>query len=68
MLEINHIKMITNKKLIKIAELAKALDLKPRGVQSLVNKGKIPCYKISRRCVRFDLQEVLTALERFRVN
>jgi excisionase family DNA binding protein len=53
--------------LIKIAELAKALDLKPRGVQSLVNKGKIPVYKISRRCVRFDLQEVLAALQKFHV-
>jgi excisionase family DNA binding protein len=55
------------KNLIKIAELAKALDLKPRGVQSLVTKGKIPVYKISRRCVRFDLQEVLAALQKFHV-
>ena len=59
--------MIATKQLIKIAELAKALDLKPRGVQSLVLKGKIPVYKISKRCVRFDLQEVLKALQKFHV-
>ena len=56
-----------SKHLIKIAELATALALTKRGVQSLVTKGKIPVYKISRRCVRFDLQEVLTALQKFHV-
>ena len=58
---------MTAKHLIKIAELATALALTKRGVQSLVTKGKIPVYKISRRCVRFDLQEVLTALQKFHV-
>ena len=53
--------------LLTKTELAQFLKLKPRGVEALAKSGRIPKLAISRRCVRFDLQKVMAALNRFEV-
>ena len=49
-------------------ELAKYLGLSKRSIQNLRADGKIPFYRISNRCIRFDPDEVGRALRRFRVS
>jgi excisionase family DNA binding protein len=46
-------------------QLAERLGLKVRGVESLIERRKIPALKISGRCVRFNLRRVLEALNKF---
>ena len=54
-------------RLITTNELARRLVLRPRGVEGLVEQGKIPAYKVSQRIVRFDWPEAKRALQKFRV-
>jgi excisionase family DNA binding protein len=46
-------------------QLAERLGLKVRGVESLVERRKIPALRISGRCVRFSWPRVLAALQKF---
>jgi hypothetical protein len=46
-------------------QLARAISVSPRTVDNLQHQKKIPCIKISKRCVRFYLPAVLNALRRF---
>jgi excisionase family DNA binding protein len=48
-------------------ELAERLGLKIRGVESLVERRKIPALRISGRCVRFSWPRVLAALAKFEI-
>jgi hypothetical protein len=48
-------------------QLATELGLKVGGVESLTRKRKTPVFKVSRRCVRYDLHKVLEALSKFEV-
>jgi hypothetical protein len=53
--------------LLKRPQLARAINVSPRSVDNLVARRMIPCVRISRRCVRFDLRDVLAALKRFEI-
>jgi hypothetical protein len=57
---------MSEQRLITTNELARRLVLRPRGVEGLVEQGKVPAYKISQRIVRFDWPEVKRALQKFR--
>lgn len=46
-------------------EIASLLNLTVRGVDCLVARKKIPVLKISRKCVRFNAERVLAALNKF---
>lgn len=52
-----------NARLITKEQLAEHLGLKVRGIQTLTERGVIPVYKISHRCVRYDLTRVMEALQ-----
>jgi excisionase family DNA binding protein len=58
--------MSDDQRLLTTHELARRLVLKPRGVEGLVEQGKIPAYKVSQRIVRFHWPEVKRALQKFR--
>ena len=53
-------------RLVTRRELAKLLSLSCRSIDTLQAK-KIPCIKLSPRCVRFNVRDVLGALQRFTV-
>jgi hypothetical protein len=57
----------TDATLLKRLELARALSMSSRSVDNLQRAKKIPCIKISPRCVRFHLPSVLAALGKFEV-
>jgi len=57
---------MSEQRLITTNELARRLVLKPRGVEGLVEQGKIPAYKVSQRIVRFDWREVKQALSKYK--
>ena len=42
--------------------IANTLSVQPSTVLAMARDGRIPSVRISHRCVRFDLQEVLSAL------
>ncbi len=48
-------------------DIAKLLRLSRRGIEELVRRRVLPVYRISRRCVRFRLSDVLVALDRFKI-
>jgi excisionase family DNA binding protein len=48
--------------LVKCPDIAKALAVTTRYVGILTAEGRIPSYKLGRRCLRFRLSEVLKAL------
>jgi excisionase family DNA binding protein len=45
-------------KLLTTEEVASLLGFTRAGVYSLILKGRIPCIKISRRCVRFRAADI----------
>jgi hypothetical protein len=53
--------------LLKRRQLARAINTSVRTVDNLQRFKKIPCIKISPRCVRFHLPSVLAALRKFEV-
>jgi hypothetical protein len=53
--------------LVTRGQLARQLSLSCRSVDNLQKQRKIPFIRISRRCVRFHVPSVLTALRRFEV-
>lgn len=48
-------------------EIANLLHMTVRGVDCLVARKKIPVLKISRKCVRFDAERVIAALNKFEI-
>ena len=53
--------------LLKRQQLARAINVSSRTVSNWQSSGKIPYLKLSERCVRFVLPDVLRALQRFEV-
>ena len=47
--------------------LAKSLHVSIRTVDSLMASRKVPFVRLTKRCVRFDLQKVQEALNRFEI-
>ena len=56
----------TNKKKLNEKEAARHLGVSVRCVQNWRKEGKIPFYRISSRCIRYDLAEIERALRKFR--
>ena len=42
--------------------VGKVLDLHPKTVLAAARAGKIPCVKLSARCIKFSIPDVLAAL------
>jgi hypothetical protein len=53
--------------LLKRRELAREINVSVRTVDNLQRKKIIPVIKLSTRCCRFRLSDVLRALERFEI-
>jgi predicted site-specific integrase-resolvase len=49
--------------LVKAGDIANALSVSMRQVGYWSEEGRIPCYRLGKRCVRYSLPEVLKALE-----
>jgi hypothetical protein len=49
--------------LVKPTVIAKALDVTPRYVRILTAEGRIPCHRLSSRCIRYNLNAVLQAIQ-----
>jgi hypothetical protein len=60
------LRVVSDDRFLNTNEIARRLMLKPRGVEGLVEQGKIPCYKVPQRMVRFHWPEVKRALQKFR--
>jgi len=45
------------KQLLTATELARVLKVRPETVYRLRKSGRIPCYRLGQRRVRFDLEE-----------
>jgi excisionase family DNA binding protein len=54
-------------KLVKASYLAELLDVSVRTVRSYQKEGRIPYVRISSGTVRFDVDEVMAALEQRKV-
>lgn len=48
--------------LVRGGEVARALSVSPRQVEYWRTEGRIPCHKFGKRCVRYNLRDVLRAL------
>ena len=53
------------KGLVTKDQLAKILGLKRRGIECLMARRKIPVIRLSKRCVRFRVPNVMRAIQRF---
>lgn len=53
--------------LLDIHALSAAIRMPVRTIQSLKDARKIPCLKLGRRTVRYELDKVLEALQKFEV-
>jgi hypothetical protein len=53
--------------LVKKKAVARAASASTRSVDNWIRDRKIPVVRISKRCVRFHLPSVLTALRKFEV-
>jgi excisionase family DNA binding protein len=51
-----------DKKLVSAQVLAEVLDAGVNTIYDWAAEGRIPCYRIGRKLVRFDLDEVLDAI------
>jgi len=49
-------------KLISKKELAEVLNICIVNITALTDNGEIPCYKLGKRTYRYDLEEVLKAV------
>jgi excisionase family DNA binding protein len=58
--------MSNDEQFLTTGELAKRLKLKPRGVEGLVQQGKLRAYKVSQRIVRHYWPEVKEDFQKFR--
>ena len=53
-------------KTLTVEELGDYLRVTPDTIREWVRKGRIPCYRIGRKTIRFDLDEVVAALREAR--
>lgn len=51
--------------LLTAAELAKALKVSRRTIGNFTKSRRIPCLRLGRRCVRYDLAKVREALAKY---
>jgi excisionase family DNA binding protein len=56
-----------SERLANLKMVARRLGVSPRFVQTLVRRKVIPVIRLGRRCTRFDLDDVLTAVRKFEV-
>jgi excisionase family DNA binding protein len=54
-------------RLADLKMVARRLGVSPRFVQTLVRRKAIPVIRLGRRCTRFDLDQVLTAVRKYEV-
>ncbi len=54
--------------LVDLSGVARKLGVSKRYVQVLVRRQVIPAIRLGRRCTRFDLDGVMTAIKQFEVN
>jgi hypothetical protein len=54
-------------RLTDIDGVAAALDISRRHVQTLVRRKAIPVIRLGRRCTRFDLDSVMSAVKKFEI-
>ncbi|MDP2897869.1 MAG: helix-turn-helix domain-containing protein [bacterium] len=52
------------KKYLKCEEVAEMLQLSPKTIYNMVFQGRIPCIRLSNKCVRFDPVELERWLNR----
>ena len=50
---------IQEENLIAVKDVAAMLDLKVHTVYKMVHEERIPCYHLSRKCLRFSREEVI---------
>jgi excisionase family DNA binding protein len=48
--------------ILQIPELAEELRISPRQVRRMINAGAFPFYKVGKRAIRLDLNEVKAAI------
>lgn len=53
--------------LADLQDIARKLRVSKRYVQALVRRRVIPVIRLGRRCMRFDLESVMTALKKFEI-
>ena len=56
-----------SERLANLRMVAQRLGVSTRYVQQLVRKRAIPVIRLGRRCTRFDLPTVLTAVKKFEI-
>jgi excisionase family DNA binding protein len=61
----NETKLDASERLADVKMVARRLGVSPRFVQTLVRRKAIPVIRLGRRCIRFDLSSVLTAVKTF---
>ena len=61
------IKLDESERLADLKMVARRLGVSPRYVQTLVRRKVIPVIRLGRRCTRFDLSSVLTAVRKFEI-
>jgi hypothetical protein len=52
------------RRLLSADDLAPILDLTPGSVRRATRDGRLPCIRISSRCLRYQLADVLQAIAR----
>jgi excisionase family DNA binding protein len=57
-----------SERLADLKMVARRLGVSPRYVQTLVRRRVIPVIRLGRRCTRFDLDSVITAVKKFEVH
>ncbi len=57
-----------SERLADLKMVARRLGVSPRYVQTLVRRKVIPVIRLGRRCTRFDLDSVITAVKKFEVH
>jgi len=56
-----------DQRLLSKAELARVLRVSPRTLEGWAREGRIPVLRLGVRCIRYRLDRVLAALDRFEV-
>ncbi len=63
----NEMQLDESERLADLKMVARRLGVSPRYVQTLVRRKVIPVIRLGRRCTRFDLDAVLTAVRKFEI-
>jgi excisionase family DNA binding protein len=53
----------TMRRYLKCEQVAEMLQLSPKTIYNMVYQGRIPCIRLSNKCVRFDLIELEKAVK-----